>query len=96
VTKVNSEFKENSMVEYNLYLMRINNGQIKNFMQPIGLGKEQKRKSERIKNLMIKYYDKSVLNKSNETNLIINVNSVENDSINVILYSSLNIKINRK
>lgn len=71
------------MVGYNLYLMRINNGKIKNFMQPIGLGKEQKRKSERIKNLMIKYYDKSILNKSNEAHLYTNIDSIENDSIQV-------------
>lgn len=57
VTKVNSNYKENSMVEYNLYLMKINNGKMQNFMQPIGLGKEQKRKNERIKNIMIKLYD---------------------------------------
>lgn len=82
---MNSEFKENSMVEYNLYLMRINNGQIKNFMQPIGLGKEQKRKSERIKNLMIKYYDKSAMNKSNDANLNTLGDCNENESLQVNL-----------
>ena len=74
------------MVGYNLYLMRANNGVIKNFMQPIGLGKEQKRKSERIKNLMIKYYDKSVMNKSNDANFITQGDSNENESLHVHIF----------
>jgi len=71
------------MVEYNLYLMRMNNGKMKNFMQPIGLGKEQKRKSERIKNLIIKYYDRSIINKSNEGNIQTNGDLNENENLNV-------------
>ena len=65
------------MVEYNLYLMKINNGKFKNFMQPIGLGKEQKRQNERIKNLMLKIYDKNSNIKNNEINNISRSNIIE-------------------
>jgi len=67
------------MVGLNLYLMRTNNGKLQNFMQPIGLGKEQKRKSEKIKNLMIQYYDRNSINKSYEKNVINYGKSKENE-----------------
>lgn len=86
VRKVDADFKENSMVEYNLYLMKMNNGKISNFMQPIGLGKEQKRKSERIKNLMIKYCDASPFNP--------NYNSIPTHSTNTNKSNELGYKHN--
>jgi hypothetical protein len=62
----------------------MNNGKLNNFMQPIGLGKEQKRKSDMIKNIMIKYCDKSGISRSNDSNFQPNLENFEADRLNVI------------
>ena len=59
-TKVNAEYSQESLFGMNMHLIKMNNGKISTLMLPIGMGKDQKRKTEKIKNLLNKCYDTSV------------------------------------
>jgi hypothetical protein len=56
-TKINSNYNQESLFDVNMHLIRTNNGKISNHMLPIGMAKDQKRKTEIIKNLLNQCYD---------------------------------------
>jgi len=59
-TKVNSKYNQENLFGVNMHLIKMNNGKISNHMLPIGMAKDQKRKTEIIKNLLNQCYDPSI------------------------------------
>jgi hypothetical protein len=80
-TKINSKYNHESLFGVNMHLIKMNNGKISNHMLPIGMAKDQKRKTEIIKNLLNQCFDSNVEGNKNRIRSSV-INNKDKNSLN--------------